>query len=140
MGPVYTCRPTGLLLTGVLNGGQLDADQEVAVVRRGIETLDGQDVVAQPQFVDLIREIDGFESHRRGVVAADRGGRVPGGIALEIAPGDLPAVEVGDETIVVLHLQDQVLQLVLVAVEPEGNPDIARAVDVDIRLTMLVLM
>jgi hypothetical protein len=104
---------------------ELQRDQEIRARRRFIQSVYGQDVV--PPLQDLLEIGDGDTLEVDGcrIVVQSGGGRVPHGLAHEVPPGDLSAVEIGDEPIVVTDPQRQTGHIIDGVPDHECHADVA---------------
>ena len=122
-------------LAGKLNGVQgikRGEDQKINVVGRKIEPLDRKRIGAGDQHAGIDRNGDVFKDHRLGVGMARGCDRVPNWRSRRIALRHFHAVDVGDESIVILHVKQQRIALSGIA-DVERQAHIGRAVDVEHR-------
>ena len=104
---------------------ELREDQEIAAVETVVETVKGEDVPARSQEPQVLRHIDLLVRGRLARRAIGGGRRVESDRGRSVPPGDLDAVQVGDETVVVLRPQGE--RLMGQGVEHvEGKPHIRR--------------
>ncbi len=82
---------------------QFRQDQEIAVVGADVQSVDGQHVGAGLQRAEEFAQIDLFCDRRLFDGPSGRGGGVPLRRVGRMATGDLPAVDVGHQSVIVLH-------------------------------------
>ena len=98
-----TGHSTGTFQSVVGVGDHLDSEVEVAAAPGGVVYLDRQDIFTFFERVD-VEQRDGFEGACRFVVGPGQfieGGRG----AFKVAAGDLDSIDVGDEGIIVVHVE-----------------------------------
>ena len=91
-----------------LHAGEFDRDQEIGAVGCPIESVDGQQIGAGFQEIHVSGDIDRRLHHGGRVRIVSIAYGIPLRIAGEVAACHLPPIQVGDETIVVPHLEEQV--------------------------------
>ena len=72
--------------------------------------MDGQHVHAVLQQADVRREIETLGDKRGGIRVLRRGGRIPSGAGGRTGLGDFDAIQIGDEAVIVVHAQGQLIK------------------------------
>ena len=94
-------------LLGKTETHQLRQQEKIVVIRRKIQSMNRENIAPLPKQIDPVAQVELLEKEHvlTGILLGGAG--IPARLSGDVPTNDLRAIEIGDESIVVFHLQGQ---------------------------------
>ena len=110
-------------------GPQVGQEQKIRICGAAVQALNGQHIVARPQRIPPVGQVELFKLAGLGVRMGRRRRRIPDVRVRRVATGHQRPIQVSDEPVIILHPQSEGAEGRRVA-QREGNSQVSRGVDV----------